>query len=84
MAIPLGLPHQNVFFSYNFEANYNMPTSATDIVPGPLDRLKLVDGRQLQDTTREEEPKSKSKRNIFSREKFYNFIVRHLNSYVFY
>lgn len=28
--------------SYNFEANYNMPTSAPDIIPGPLTRLDLV------------------------------------------
>lgn len=43
MAIPLGLEHRNVFVSYNFEANYNMPTSAPDLVPGPLTRLDLVD-----------------------------------------
>lgn len=29
--------------SYNFEANYNMPTRASDLVPGPLVRLDLID-----------------------------------------
>ncbi|XP_055706866.1 uncharacterized protein LOC129803954 [Phlebotomus papatasi] len=43
IAIPLDLPHRNVFVSYNFEANYNMPTRASDLVPGPLVRLDLID-----------------------------------------
>uniref|UniRef100_A0A1B0CF03 Uncharacterized protein n=1 Tax=Lutzomyia longipalpis TaxID=7200 RepID=A0A1B0CF03_LUTLO len=42
VAYPLILPHRNVFVSYNFEGNYNMPTNVTDIVPGPLNRLDLV------------------------------------------
>uniref|UniRef100_A0A1A9WF33 Uncharacterized protein n=1 Tax=Glossina brevipalpis TaxID=37001 RepID=A0A1A9WF33_9MUSC len=25
IAVPLDLPHRNVFVSYNFEANYNLP-----------------------------------------------------------
>lgn len=28
--------------SYNFEANYNMPIVASDLVPGPLDRLEII------------------------------------------
>ncbi|XP_075168509.1 uncharacterized protein LOC142240688 [Haematobia irritans] len=27
IAVPLDLPHRNVFISYNFEANYNLPTN---------------------------------------------------------
>lgn len=29
IAIPLELPHNNVFLSYNFEANYNLPQNDT-------------------------------------------------------
>lgn len=42
MAIPLNLEHRNVFVSFNFEANYNMPTTAPDIIPGPLKRLEYL------------------------------------------
>lgn len=85
IAVPLKIPNRNIFMSYNFEANYNMPTSSSDIVPGPLDRLKLVDGRQLSDAAdTERRSRTKTKRNIFTRAKFYNFITRKLNSYVLY
>lgn len=39
IAVPLDLPERNIFVSYNFEANYNMPTKPTDVFPGPLERL---------------------------------------------
>ncbi|GAB0088583.1 uncharacterized protein DMENIID0001_030400 [Sergentomyia squamirostris] len=45
IAVPLDIPHRNVFMSYNFEGNYNMPTTVTDIIPGPLNRLELVNYR---------------------------------------
>ncbi|XP_059621788.1 uncharacterized protein LOC132265227 [Phlebotomus argentipes] len=43
IAVPLIIPHRNVFVSYNFEANYNMPTVASDLIPGPLDRLEIIE-----------------------------------------
>lgn len=49
MSLPLGLEHHNIFYSFNFEANYNMPTSAPDIIPGPLKRLELVDKRDFHE-----------------------------------
>lgn len=40
IAIPLtGLPGRNVFLSYNFEANYNMPNQASDSMPGEINRF---------------------------------------------
>ncbi|CAO1440459.1 unnamed protein product [Diamesa serratosioi] len=39
IAIPLSLPNRNVFVSYNFEANYNMPNIPSDSFPGPIKRL---------------------------------------------
>lgn len=38
IAVPLN-DRKDVFLSYNFEANYNSPFTATDFVPGPLDRV---------------------------------------------
>lgn len=39
--MPVPLPDQNVFVSYNFEANYNMPSWPNESFPGPLNRVKL-------------------------------------------
>lgn len=39
IAIPLNVPNRNVFLSYNFEANYNMPNQASDSVPGMINRF---------------------------------------------
>lgn len=39
IAIPVPLPDQSVFVSYNFEANYNMPNIPADSIPGPLIRV---------------------------------------------
>lgn len=36
IAIPLSIPDRNIFMSYNYEANYNNPTSPADSVPGPM------------------------------------------------
>lgn len=33
------LEDQNVFVSYNFEANYNMPNVPNDSFPGPIKRI---------------------------------------------
>ena len=39
IAIPLTLPDRNVFLSYNFEMNYNMPNQASDSFPGVIVRF---------------------------------------------
>lgn len=39
IAIPLNLPNNEVFVSYNFEANYNMPNQPRDSFPGPINRF---------------------------------------------
>lgn len=39
IAIPLSLPDRNVFLSYNFEMNYNMPNQASDSFPGVIVRF---------------------------------------------
>lgn len=38
IAVPVPLEDQNVFVSYNFEGNYNMPNVAPDSFPGKIDR----------------------------------------------
>lgn len=41
IAIPVPTDNLNVFVSYNFEGNYNMPNLAQDSVPGPLVRVRI-------------------------------------------
>lgn len=42
LAIPLGLPNQEVFMSYNFEANYNSPASVDFADLGLADVEKVL------------------------------------------
>ncbi|KPU76908.1 uncharacterized protein Dana_GF27681 [Drosophila ananassae] len=46
LAVPLELPHRNVFVSYNFEANYNLPEKWdkwTIFQNGPIESEEVVD-----------------------------------------
>nr|ADF87889.1 RT07557p [Drosophila melanogaster] len=46
IAVPLELPHRNVFVSYNFEANYNLPANWekwTIFQNGPIESEEVVD-----------------------------------------
>ncbi|XP_055678116.1 uncharacterized protein LOC129786889 [Lutzomyia longipalpis] len=50
IAVPIDLRYRNVFLSYNFEANYGMPLVPSDLIPGPLERLEIIDrglGREI-------------------------------------
>uniref|UniRef100_T1H0J9 Uncharacterized protein n=1 Tax=Megaselia scalaris TaxID=36166 RepID=T1H0J9_MEGSC len=51
LAIPLDLPHRNVYVSYNFEANYNIIGSAEDVLPGPLHFFLPTKLKEPIDTT---------------------------------
>ncbi|KAL5280320.1 hypothetical protein ACFFRR_004351 [Megaselia abdita] len=67
IAVPLELPHRNVFLSYNFEANYNLPWHAENIIPGPLQKFEgyedgLFKGRSaIVETNSTEESDSESR-----------------------
>lgn len=87
IAVPLNLPHHNVFVSYNFEANYNMPTAATDISPGVFQRLQLAG---VTDPSLEpEEPVADARRDrrsvaeagLLTRAKFYRYLIRKMNGH---
>ncbi|KAH8306023.1 hypothetical protein KR018_011191 [Drosophila ironensis] len=46
IAVPLELPHRNIFVSYNFEANYNLPTKWekwTILQNGPIESEEVTD-----------------------------------------
>lgn len=56
IAVPLNLPNHEVFMSYNFEANYNMPNQPSDSFPGPIVRLGLQPEDTRIDTTADVSP----------------------------
>ncbi|KAH8401132.1 hypothetical protein KR009_003170 [Drosophila setifemur] len=56
IAVPLELPHRNVFVSYNFEANYNLPTNWekwTIFQNGPIESEEVVDETEVDETEME-------------------------------
>ncbi|XP_020814842.1 uncharacterized protein LOC110189212 [Drosophila serrata] len=60
IAVPLELPHRNVFVSYNFEANYNLPTNWekwTIFQNGPIESEEVV----VDDTETDAEAESSRK-----------------------
>ena len=79
--------------SYNFEANYNMPTSAESIIPGPLQRWDMVNSRDAKgdpeievsnknDTEVDEAKKEKreilQENKLFTRAKVYKMLIKKL------
>ncbi|KAH8348220.1 hypothetical protein KR084_005507, partial [Drosophila pseudotakahashii] len=62
IAVPLELPHRNVFVSYNFEANYNLPTNWekwTIFQNGPIESEEVV-----ADTDTDTETEAESSRKL--------------------
>ncbi|KAH8370131.1 hypothetical protein KR093_002246, partial [Drosophila rubida] len=58
LAVPLELPHRNVFVSYNFEANYNSPynwSKPTLFQNGPIESEELELSRKTQSDDIEEQ-----------------------------
>ncbi|XP_039483621.1 uncharacterized protein LOC120446627 [Drosophila santomea] len=64
IAVPLELPHRNVFVSYNFEANYNLPANWekwTIFQNGPIESEEVVD-----DTDTDTDTDAESSRKLAS------------------
>lgn len=82
ISVPLKLPHRNLFMSYNFEANYNMPTTAHELIPGPLTRLDLVNKeRSFKDgpSNRTNNEEVRKAPQLISRLKIYKLIENKIN-----
>lgn len=44
LALPIEVPNQNLYMSFNLEANYALPTQSTDFTQGLYEKVLLVDG----------------------------------------
>uniref|UniRef100_A0A182N6E5 Uncharacterized protein n=1 Tax=Anopheles dirus TaxID=7168 RepID=A0A182N6E5_9DIPT len=80
LSIPLLVTGRNIFMSYNFEANYNMPTDSTDFTQGIL---KKGDNDQIQDpaAARRTRRDTTQRRSSLGRKKFYRTIELNLQRY---
>lgn len=56
IAIPLDVPQRNVFLSYNFEANYNMPNQPGESFPGMINRFPGLNVNTRIDPTQDTSP----------------------------
>ncbi|XP_035773594.1 uncharacterized protein LOC118456695 [Anopheles albimanus] len=92
LSIPLLVTGRNIFFSYNFEANYNMPTDSTDFTQGILkkgdnDQIDESAARQLRSVDRNPpdqrsmQPSVPQKRSSITRKKVYRMIELNLERY---
>ncbi|GAB0088585.1 uncharacterized protein DMENIID0001_030420 [Sergentomyia squamirostris] len=86
IAIPLDIPNRSVFVSYNFEANFPPPTSASDIIPGPLKFFEYRNlGQKSESSERNEtESNEKEKRDVrehlLTRKKVYKMLESKLQN----
>ncbi|XP_050071097.1 uncharacterized protein LOC126559038 [Anopheles maculipalpis] len=83
LSIPLLITGRNIFMSYNFEANYNMPTDSTDFTQGIL---KKGDNDQIHEAEARKVRRAippTPKRSSISRKKFYRAIELNLQRYGF-
>lgn len=71
----MGDPDNNVFMSYNFEANYALPTQASQFTQDFFDKIFFINGVNRNDT----EARMDSM-NFFSRMSFYKGIEDKLES----
>lgn len=91
LSIPLIVPGRNIFVSYNFEMNYNMPTDSTDYTQGVLKRvdtpeINSVEGRGATagggNGTGSEKGKTIRRSATFTRKKTYRTLEINLNKWV--
>lgn len=92
LSIPLIVPGRNIFVSYNFEMNYNMPTDSTDYTQGVLKRvdtpeINSVEGRGATEgganaTNGSEQGKTIRRSATFTRKKTYRTLEINLNKWV--
>ena len=76
LSLPLGNPESNVFMSYNFEANYALPTRTTDFTQGIYDKILFINGVEKNETT-----SRMAGFNIFSRKLIYRMIEEKMDEY---
>lgn len=84
LALPIDIPNKNTFMSYNFEANYVLPSQSTDFTQGFYDKILLVDGvdQNLEpDEIVENESDARELEGFVSRRNVYRMIEQKMEAY---
>ncbi|KAL7019271.1 hypothetical protein ACKWTF_011058 [Chironomus riparius] len=76
LSLPLGNPESNIFMSYNFEANYALPTNTTVFTQGIYDKILFINGVEKNETS-----SRMAGFNIFSRKQIYRMIEDKLEQF---
>ncbi|XP_052863182.1 uncharacterized protein LOC128269818 [Anopheles cruzii] len=84
LSLPLVITGRNIFFSYNFEMNYNMPTDSTDYTQGILKKgdTNEIEGGVASRRSREADSVGVRRPSI-TRKKVYRMIELNLERYGF-
>lgn len=87
VAFPIDLPGRNTYVSYNFEANYALPSQSTDFTHGLYDKVLLLDGVEEEqgadDVQAGEDIASRNLKNnnFLSRKNVYQMIEEKMDVY---
>lgn len=87
LSVPLIIPDRTIFVSYNFEMNYNMPTTSKDYTQGLLQRIDTpeiistrgMDGLNGTESLAEETTRTVRTRRGFTRKRAYRSLEINLN-----
>lgn len=79
VALPIDLPGRNIYVSYNFEANYVLPSSSTDFTQGFYDKIFFVDGVESEEN--ENTARTIKRHSFISRKHVYEMIQQKMNAY---
>lgn len=88
LALPIDVPGQNLYMSFNLEANYALPTKSTDFTQGLYEKILFVDGVQPEEAVTEADPnedftarKMKNAPALISRKHIYEMVEKKIDSY---
>lgn len=87
LALPIDVPDRNIFVSFNFEANYALPTESTDFTQGLYDKILLIDKvtdeepEVNKDDEEEFEARKLESLNFFSRKHVYRMMEEKMENY---
>lgn len=79
VAIPIDLPGRNIYISYNFEANYVLPSNSTLFTQGLYDKILFVDGVESEEN--ENAARDMRNFNFITRKRIYQMLEQKLDAH---
>lgn len=76
VALPIDLPGRNIYVSYNFEANYVLPSRSTDFTEGFYEKVLFVDGVEEKVDENSENVENDESENLARKAENFNLLSR--------